>query len=156
MNERTQRGPLFEPQRPQPQPAPKLAEAAPDFWADAPIIYAYTRAMALADGALVDADALAKEAGFTFPVALTHAAWHDYIEPDPRDMGLGQSTDGRLWDTLQLLRRAIKAAPVGQDTVRFRVLYILAGVRRLVELKAVCGPGDNAEPVITIMLPEED
>jgi hypothetical protein len=27
---------------------------------------------------------------------------------------------------------------------------------KLVELKAVCGPGDNSEPVITIMLPEED
>jgi hypothetical protein len=25
-----------------------------------------------------------------------------------------------------------------------------------VQLKAVCGPGDNAEPVITIMLPDED
>jgi hypothetical protein len=23
-------------------------------------------------------------------------------------------------------------------------------------LKAICGPGDDAEPVITIMLPEED
>lgn len=26
----------------------------------------------------------------------------------------------------------------------------------LVELKAICGPGDNAEPVLTIMLPSED
>ena len=28
--------------------------------------------------------------------------------------------------------------------------------RRVVTLKAVCGPGDRAEPVITIMLPRED
>jgi hypothetical protein len=28
--------------------------------------------------------------------------------------------------------------------------------RRLVTLKAMCGPGDQGEPVITIMLPEED
>jgi len=27
---------------------------------------------------------------------------------------------------------------------------------RLVTLKALCGPGDDGEPVITIMLPEED
>jgi hypothetical protein len=27
---------------------------------------------------------------------------------------------------------------------------------RLVSLKAICGPGDTAEPVITIMLPNED
>jgi hypothetical protein len=26
----------------------------------------------------------------------------------------------------------------------------------LVELRAVCGPGDQGEPVITVMLPEED
>jgi len=27
---------------------------------------------------------------------------------------------------------------------------------RAVTLKAVCGPGDNLEPVITIMTPDED
>jgi hypothetical protein len=26
----------------------------------------------------------------------------------------------------------------------------------LVRLKAICGPGDGGEPVITVMLPEED
>jgi hypothetical protein len=26
----------------------------------------------------------------------------------------------------------------------------------LVRLKAVCGPGDQGEPVLTVMLPEED
>ena len=30
------------------------------------------------------------------------------------------------------------------------------GRPHLVELRAVCGPGDNYEPVITIMLPNED
>jgi hypothetical protein len=127
------------------------------FWADAVVISRYTRAQALEDGVLVDAGTMAKEAGFTFPVALTHAVWHGFIEPDPRAMGLGQSTDGRLWDTLQCLRVAIRKAPVGQDTIRFRVLYVMATAqRKLVDLKAVCGPGDNAEPVITVMLPEED
>jgi hypothetical protein len=127
------------------------------FWADAEVLSTYTRAQALADGVLVDCGKLAKEAGFTFPVALSHAVWHDYIEPDPRAMGLGQSTDGRLWDTLQCLHIAIKRAPVGEDTIRFRVLYVMATAqRKLVDLKAVCGPGDNAEPVITVMLPEED
>jgi hypothetical protein len=27
---------------------------------------------------------------------------------------------------------------------------------RPVQLKAICGPGDGGEPVITIMMPEED
>ena len=26
----------------------------------------------------------------------------------------------------------------------------------LVRLKALCGPGDDAEPVITVLLPDED
>ena len=26
----------------------------------------------------------------------------------------------------------------------------------LVRLKALCGPGDNGEPVVTVMLPDED
>jgi hypothetical protein len=26
----------------------------------------------------------------------------------------------------------------------------------LVRLKALCGPGDRAEPVVTVLLPEED
>jgi hypothetical protein len=26
----------------------------------------------------------------------------------------------------------------------------------LVQLKAVCGPGDEGEPVITVMMPDED
>ncbi len=37
--------------------------------------------------------------------------------------------------------------------------YLIAtkgGRQHKVELKAVCGPGDTIEPVITIMLPDED
>jgi hypothetical protein len=30
------------------------------------------------------------------------------------------------------------------------------GMPPLVRLKALCGPGDHGEPVVTIMLPEED
>ncbi len=30
------------------------------------------------------------------------------------------------------------------------------GQKRPVQLKAVCGPGDDGEPVITVMLPDED
>jgi hypothetical protein len=125
-----------------------------DFWADAEIISAYTRAQALQDGMLVDAGKLAREAGILFPVALTIALWDGYIVPD--GIGDGQSVDGRLWDTLMLLRRAIQALPPNRDTVRFQCLYVMEGKRKLVDLKAVCGPGDDARPVITVMLPEED
>ena len=87
-NERSTRnqGPLFERQRP--QLAAELARDGVDFWADAEVISRYTRAQALADGQLVDCTTMAREAGFTFPVALSHAVWHDYVEPDRRSMGL--------------------------------------------------------------------
>ena len=147
-DERTKaiRGPLFEPQPP--------AKPPQDFWADAEIISRYTRAQALEDGVLVDAGPMATEAGFTIPVAFTCMVWRGYI--DPGAMGLGQSVDGRLWDTLFMLRHAIKRAHPGENTIRFVVRYVMDHRTRLVELKAICGPGDQAEPVITIMLPEED
>jgi hypothetical protein len=52
---------------------------------------------------------------------------------------------------------AIRQGPAG-DTVLFAVSVLTDGVRtrETVDLKSVCGPGDACEPVITIMLPEED
>jgi hypothetical protein len=43
--------------------------------------------------------------------------------------------------------------------VRFRVHVRNDNRERtppLVALKAVCGPGDQAEPVVTVMMPDED
>ena len=44
------------------------------------------------------------------------------------------------------------------DRIRFQVLVDVHGNgrRKLVRLWALCGPGDNARPVITIMLEGED
>ena len=43
------------------------------------VIYAYTRAEAIADGVLIDVTETAKEVGFRLPVALTAAAWADCV-----------------------------------------------------------------------------
>jgi hypothetical protein len=122
-----------------------------------PVIYAYTRAHALADGVLVDATSLAREAGFVFPVALTETLYHSYIVPALDLVAEGQSIQGRLWDLLFVLRFAIAKAH-NADTVLFTVLFLMSSGATLVpiELKAVCGPGDDGEPVLTIMLPDED
>ena len=45
------------------------------------------------------------------------------------------------------------------DTVRFDVLFLqppAPGKQVTVRLKSMCGPGDAAEPVVTIMEPNED
>ena len=49
------------------------------------VISVYTRAQALADGVLIDAGAMAAEAGFRFPVAITAAAWADCVAWDDAD-----------------------------------------------------------------------
>ena len=123
--------------------------------APADLIFAYTRSQALADGVLVDVSGMAVEAGIRFPVAVTAALWSDYIQVPNDDALHCQSIEGRLWDTLTLFRTV--ARNTGGDQLFFRVSYVMAG-RKMVTpvLKAVCGPGDSGEPVITIMKQDED
>lgn len=120
----------------------------------AAVIHACTRAQAIEDGFLVDVSATAREAGIRFPVALSAAVWEGVVVPDEASKRQGQDIQGRLWDVLWMFR----CAALGPDTdlLIYSLLVVQKGVRRRVQLKAVCGPGDTAEPVITIMLPDED
>ncbi|OHD20129.1 MAG: hypothetical protein A2Y38_14850 [Spirochaetes bacterium GWB1_59_5] len=121
------------------------------------IIYSYSRSDALRDGTLHNISELAREAGFTIPVAVSAALYHSYIMPSLDLVEEGQSPSGRLWDTLNVLRYAIKATP-STDRLSLSVLFTMAPDAEPipVELLAVCGPGDSGEPVITIMLPGDD
>ena len=123
------------------------------------VIYSYTRKQAIDDGVLVDVTEMAREAGIRFPVALTASVWHEYVVPGEELKSFGQSTEGRLWDVLWMFRcSAVKNV----SAIMFYELFfsMMAENRkpeqRLVKLKAVCGPGDHGEPVITIMKPGED
>ena len=119
------------------------------------IIDVYTRAQAIEDGVLVDVSDTAKEAGIKYPTAMTQAVWCEVVEPDDIAKSHGESEQGRLWDVLWMLRVAIKAGAQG-DTIRYYLIATKDGRQHKVELKAICGPGDTIEPVITIMLPNED
>ena len=132
-------------------------ETSKGFWDDAEVIYAYTRTQALEDGVLVDVSEMAQEAGIKWPVALTASVYGKYVEVS--DGVTGQDETGRLWDTLWMLRCA--AGRCQGDTLYFQLYVRNHNHERLdrldlVKLKAVCGPGDQGEPVITIMLPDED
>ena len=122
------------------------------------VIYSYTREQAIADGVLIDVSKMAKEAGIKFPVALTSAVWHEYILPGEKLKNYAQSEDGRLWDALWMFR--CSARKNASDIMYFDLYFLMNGndnpEQKLVTLKAVCGPGDNGEPVITIMKPDED
>lgn len=151
-----------------------------NLFSEANIIHVYSRAQAIEDGALIDVTATAMEAGIKHPVSVTNQVWAELIVPAKvlRER-FGQYEDGRLWDVVWMLRSAITGLikPVKHyreglnDVIHFQV-YALMLVKRqkitrdkvidykrrelqLVTLKAVCGPGDNMEPVITIMFPDE-
>ena len=120
------------------------------------VIHSYTRAEAIRDGVLVDVTKTATEAGFQFPVALTRAVYEAYVRV-PADVS-GQDEDGRLWDILWMLRWAIRSAKGEHPSELPFKLYVAQaeGKQTLVELKAHCGPGDDGEPVLTVLLPDED
>ncbi len=121
----------------------------------------YTRAQALEDGVLIDVTEAATEAGFCWPVAITHAAWQACVEWSDNDSRRQtyQDESGRLWDVLWMAFVAIRSATGGTE-INFQLYRVPKGGRRtkarLTTLKLISGPGDAGEPVITIMLPQED
>jgi hypothetical protein len=150
-----------------------MAKQPDNFWGEP--TYAYTRAQAIADGVLVDLTTatddrgrrLCHQAGFKVPVAITRTAWAQTVaaggswRPDGDGEVLelkgSQSLTGRLWDVLWKLR--VASGKLGNiDRVHFQVLVDANGDGRheMVKLWALCGPGDDAERVITIMLEGED
>jgi hypothetical protein len=122
---------------------------------EADVIYAYTRADALEDGVLKDVSKMAREAGFRYPVAVTCGVWAEYVRV-PEGVG-GQSESGRLWDILWMTRcAAMRSLDRGEIKVDLFVCNQDAMGPKLVTLKALVHPGDQHEPVITIMMPHED
>lgn len=125
------------------------------------LIYSFSRAQALEDGVLIDVTETAQEAGFKLPVALTSAAWAQTVEWTDADSKrqTPQDESGRLWDVLWMAYLAAKRAS-GGCRVQFNVLVVPRGGAarrpRLMALVMQIGPGDDGEPVITIMLPNED
>jgi hypothetical protein len=118
------------------------------------LIHSYSRAEAIEDGVLVDVSATAREAGIKFPVALTRSVWDAYVTV-PENIE-AQDEAGRLWDILFLLSFNIRRAKGATSTIHYSLRVRTGKGPRRVRLKAICGPGDKAEPTITVLLPEED
>ena len=121
------------------------------------VIYSYTRAQAVADGLQVEVTKTAQEAGIRFPVFLTRTVYDSFVTVPPGVTA--QDEAGRLWDVLWMLRFAIMRSRAGQAYLPF-ALYVRNDNRaaRLVKLVATCGPLDidDAQPSITVMMPDED
>jgi hypothetical protein len=120
------------------------------------VISTYSRAEAIEDGELLDVSEAAKTVGIPYPVAMTCAAYVLCVELSPAAERACQDERGRLHDVVWMLRNEMQRANVKQNRLTFKLLCVTRSTRpSFVELRAVCGPGDTADPVITILLPEE-
>jgi hypothetical protein len=126
------------------------------------VISVFTRAQALADGVLIDAGPMAQEAGFRWPVAITAAAWEDCVAWADADSErqIHQDQSGRLWDVLFMAAFEARARADAGQKLLFELYRVPRNGRstdaELTTLKLVVGPGDDREPVMTILLPRED
>ena len=126
------------------------------------VISTYTRAQAIEDGVLIDAGVMAQEAGFKWPVALTAAVWADCVAWSDEDSGkqVHQDLAGRMWDVVFMASQAIRTARGSGDRLLFQFCRVPrdghSTKAELVTLKLIVGPGDQGEPVVTVLLLDED
>ncbi len=133
-------------------------------------IYTYTRSQAIEDGMLIAIDEkISREAGMAVPVAITSSVYEQYVFWSEKDnvRQTYQDQSGRLWDILWMCSLCLRlAARKGTENTGSGILFQLLVIPRKegsraqrpkkITLKALLDPGDNYEPVLTIMLPNED
>ena len=138
---------------------PNDGQSGSDF---GPVIYAYTRAQAVADGVQVEVTKTAKEAGIKFPVFLTRTVFDSFVTV-PEGV-TGQDEAGRLWDIVWMLRFGIlrsRPGAAGAACTRIPVAFYVRNDNhraKLVKLIAVCSALDidDPQPALTLMMADED
>ena len=111
-----------------------------------PMIFSYTRKQAIEDGVLVDVTDLAQQAGFRLHTVVTCSVLAEVTCGSEHPGFRGAS----VLAVLQTLRECIRCQDANgkKDEIHFEVADW--------KLWALVGPGDDAEPVLTIMLEGED
>jgi hypothetical protein len=131
-----------------------------DLFLDQTAIITYSRAEAIEDGVLVDMTqepfgSLAREAGITWPIAMTGTAFSEFVAVSDSIGHACQDIKGRWWDVVWMFR--VTRRKVSPLEARW-TLFVREPDDRLVEkeLKCVSGPADDGSPCLTFMLPNED
>lgn len=88
---------------------------------------------------------------------MTSRLYYEYLVPSLELTADGQSFAGRAWDLLNVFKYAISQAK-DESYLRFSVYFLMGrGYSPIpIELVSSDGPGDEGEPVLTVLLPDED
>ena len=121
---------------------------------DFEVVSCYTRANAIADGVLIDVTERACQVGFKLPTVVTATVWSSII-------GMGNADIESLRLTAFLARCCREAIYSSKQRPNARRVNFSYGdekspVSRVHNVIIDIGPGDNAEPVLTIMFPCDD
>ena len=128
-----------------------------NLFADCAVIHSYTREQALEDGFLVDLMQNEMEEvcrqHYKHPIACTLPVF-EIMQKAVENPRYCNDYAGILHDMLYMSRVHFQFH--GHTARLFQVIIKGAGRKSLYTFKLVCHPGDGGEPVMTIMLPEED
>jgi len=105
---------------------------------------------------------LCRNAGIVVSVSVTRTIWDEYLSPEYLPELSDQDVPGRIWDLLWMFSCAARQCR-NTSIVLFKTEFVILddedrarSSRTLATFKTICGPGDEGEPVIIIMLPDED
>ena len=115
-----------------------------DFFGE--VISSYSRAQAIEDGVLVsiERDTFDGATLFKFPLVFTQALFADLRKGKGSD---ADTLSARVWDVCFM---ATQGPQKGSDS-----FYKVIVGRETLALRANCGPGDDAAPVMTIGYPSD-
>jgi hypothetical protein len=134
-------------------PEPSPGTAAPRH--EPPPAIQLTREEALKSGALIDVTPIARQVGFSYPVALTRTLWQAGITasqqvPEPL-------IEGRIRDVLMALRLRFETIPVVSPLIGFPALLAIPPqeIPQLYPLYALIQPDRESEAAITLLHPSD-
>jgi excisionase family DNA binding protein len=110
-----------------------------------------TRRDAIDEGDLIEITRMGKDIGITYPLAVSARAAQCMV-PYPNIPQ--EVVTENLWDTLHAFKQ--KAEVTTAEEFEFQVSLYQNGLVPTLTFKATVSRGDEGEPVITIMVPDED